>query len=369
MVPAIGRQSPAGGQAALHKPPFPYVDGLSFIGNPLDVAVVRVSASINHVSTAERLPTPDGSVRYFRSSDACNRSVNAARKQLADGAVPGAFLATSGRAIRDAYAAGRTAVFFQFQGCEPIGEELWTAGHVPRAGPARAPDHAPQRQSLGRRRDREELDRPDQGRREGVERMNALGIMPDLSHVSEVRRRSTSSSQHEAGHRFARRRAGARDQRALHARRRSSAASPESGGVMGIFMMSMWLTTDPEAHGRALRPADSPRDQRRRHRRRRHRQRLHAGGRTHCGQGGQRQREDHLQLLSRGGTRSRSEGVLGFDTRPPHAVIPELNNVAACFSIQSALERGGSSRHEIEKIMGGNWIRVLTDSLPADTAQ
>ena len=109
VVPALGRQAPAG-EAAVRRAPFPYVDGLSFIGNPSDVTKSGLSAFINDVSTAERLPTSDGSIKYFRSFEACDRSINAARKQLSDGAIPGAFLATSGTAIKEAFATGRTAI-------------------------------------------------------------------------------------------------------------------------------------------------------------------------------------------------------------------------------------------------------------------
>ena len=57
------------------------------------------------------------------------------------------------------------------------------------------------------------------------------------------------------------------------------------------------------------------------------------------------------------------EHVLGFDQRPVHVVIPELNNVQRAFKIHQALDRAGFKAGEVEKIMGGNWIRVLTDSL------
>jgi membrane dipeptidase len=56
-------------------------------------------------------------------------------------------------------------------------------------------------------------------------------------------------------------------------------------------------------------------------------------------------------------------GVLGFEKRPTHAVIPELNNVRRMFLIHRALEHAGFTPRELEKIMGGNWIRVLKASL------
>jgi len=41
-------------------------------------------------------------------------------------------------------------------------------------------------------------------------------------------------------------------------------------------------------------------------------------------------------------------------------VIPELNNLRRMQRIQEALELGGFKASEIEKIMGGNWQRVLS---------
>ena len=45
-----------------------------------------------------------------------------------------------------------------------------------------------------------------------------------------------------------------------------------------------------------------------------------------------------------------------------HAVIPELNDLRRTFTIHAALERAGYKSVEIEKIMGGNWMRVLTST-------
>ena len=57
------------------------------------------------------------------------------------------------------------------------------------------------------------------------------------------------------------------------------------------------------------------------------------------------------------------QGVMGFNTRPPHAVIPELNNVRRMYLLEAALARRRFTQGEVEKIMGGNWIRVLRASL------
>jgi membrane dipeptidase len=54
-------------------------------------------------------------------------------------------------------------------------------------------------------------------------------------------------------------------------------------------------------------------------------------------------------------------GVLGFDRRPAHVAVPELNHIGRMRTIHAALEKGGFKPREVEKIMGGNWIRVLSD--------
>ena len=57
------------------------------------------------------------------------------------------------------------------------------------------------------------------------------------------------------------------------------------------------------------------------------------------------------------------EQVLGFDTLPKHVVIPELNNARRAFLIHDALVKAGYPSADVEKIMGGNWIRVLKESM------
>ena len=54
-------------------------------------------------------------------------------------------------------------------------------------------------------------------------------------------------------------------------------------------------------------------------------------------------------------------GVLGFDQRLSHVAIPELNNIWRLHTIRAALEKGGFSSREVQKIMGGNWARVLAE--------
>src|SRR5215213_1770924 len=78
---------------------------------------------------------------------------------------------------------------------------------------------------------------------EGVERMNALGIIPDLSHVADPSSRDVLRVS---------RRPVIVSHGAARALVNNARCTPDdvikgvadSGGVMGIFMMSFWLTTD-----------------------------------------------------------------------------------------------------------------------------
>jgi membrane dipeptidase len=64
-------------------------------------------------------------------------------------------------------------------------------------------------------------------------------------------------------------------------------------------------------------------------------------------------------------TKSTARGVPGFDQQLAHAVIPEFNSIERIPTIQRALETGGFRASEIDKIMGGNWLRVFREVLPA----
>ena len=58
-----------------------------------------------------------------------------------------------------------------------------------------------------------------------------------------------------------------------------------------------------------------------------------------------------------------ARGFPGFEQLPKHVVIPELNNIDRMKRIHQALERDGLADSQVEKIMGGNWIRVLESVL------
>ena len=283
------------------------------------------------------------------------------RRTLQAGRIPGAFLATRGSEIKEAFAQGRTAIFFQFQGCEPIGDQLWRLDMFHELG-------------LRVQQITHHNDNPWGGGAieknwtgltkigfEGVERLNALNIVPDVSHAShltalDVLKASTKPVIVSHG--------GAR---ALVANARCLPDEVirkvgESGGVMGIFMMSMWLTTDPQptvdAYVRQVRHVAD------------------VAGIDAVGIANDYTIAGELTAAKAGNDNAKiisnyyawwdsvaKEGVLGFDERPPHAVIPELNNVRRMFLLEDALRKHRFTQNEIEKIMGGNWIRVLQQVL------
>ena len=346
----------------VERPPIPYVDGLSFLNSPAaDFTASGLTAFICDVSSAERVKTDDGSLKFFRSFEACARSITAARKTLASGSIPRAFAATRGSQIEDAWKKNGIAVFFQFQGCEPIGDQFWRLDLFYELGLRVLQITHHNDNAWGGGAIEKTWTGLTKTGHEGVERINALGIIPDLSHVADptsldvlkISRKPVVVSHGAA--------------RALVNNARCTPDEvikgvADSGGVMGVFMMSFWLTTDAtptvDAYVRQIKHVvkiggidatavanDYP-----------------IGGELSAAKAG----NDNAKIIGNyypWWDSVAKVGVLGFDKRPTHAVIPELNNVRRMFLIHRALELAGFTPRELEKIMGGNWIRVLKASL------
>ena len=340
----------------------PYVDGLSFMSpDPADVGRSGLTAFICDVSSVEQLKTTDGSIRYFRSFEACARSITAMRRSLQAGKIPGALLATRGTDVDEAWRTKRTAVFFQFQGCEPIGDQLTRLEMFHELGlrVQQITHHNDNAWGGGA------IEKTWSGLTkvgfEGIERLNTLNIIPDLSHGADPMALDvlkTSKKPVIISH------GGAR------ALVPTARCAPDevirgvgaSGGVMGIFMMSMWLTTDPtptvDAYVKQIRHVVS------------------VAGIDAAGIANDYTIAGELSAVKAGNDNAKiisnyyawwdsvnKQGVMGFDKRPPHAVIPELNNVRRMFLLEEALRKSGFTTTEVEKIMGGNWIRVLKQTL------
>lgn len=345
-------------------PPYPYVDGLCALPEDLaDIGASGLSAFLMDVSVAAPIETDDGTIRYYRSFDASARFLVGMRRALNAGEIPGAFLARRGSEIREAWQRGETAIFFQFQGAQPLEGDVWRLDLFhelglrvlqlthhnanPFAGGALDPDPTGLT-SLGH---------------ELVARMNELGIVPDVSHGSdatslEVARASTTPVILSHG--------------AARALVRSARCAPDeviravagTGGVMGIFMMSFWLTEDPV-------PTVDHLVAQIRHV-------ANVGGIEAVGIANDYPVSGEPRLRSLGNDNAEgvksyhrwwesvaAEGILGFEAEnlPKHVVIPELNNPRRMFLIDDALADAGFSATDREKIMGGNWIRVLQETL------
>ena len=192
-----------------------------------------------------------------------------------------------------------------------------------------------------------------------VEKMNMLGIIPDVAHGSEATGLDVAKASKKPviiSHTGC---------RALVNSARCTPdpvikAVADTGGVMGIFSMSCWLTEE------AVPTVDSY-----------IRQLAHViqvGGIHAVGIANDFDIAGDAEIA---GLKNNNEeavksmypwwrqqqGLIGFDKLPQHVVIPELNNIRRLFTIQAALEKRGWKAAQIEKIMGGNWLRVYTESL------
>lgn len=359
-IGAVGTAAFVARQPSRAQSRIPYVDGLSFL--PSDMSAVRESgltAFILDTSAGEMVAGADGRPRFVRSFNASAKAITATRRRLREN--PHAFLATRGSEIADAQRRGQTAVFLQFQGCEPLEGDLeridifyelglrvlqLTHHHDNPFGGGAMEASPSGLTPLGI---------------QAVERMNTMGIIPDVSHASDrcaldVTRYSRSPVVLSHG--------GAR---ALVPNARCAPdevirAIANTGGVMGIFMMSFWLTTDPH-------PTVD-------HLIRQIRHVVNVGGtdavgiandypitgEAHLAQLGN-DNEEGVKAYHPWWQSMAERGILGFEALPEHVVIPELNNIRRMERIHRALESARFESGAVEKIMGGNWIRVLRQTL------
>jgi membrane dipeptidase len=181
--------------------------------------------------------------------------------------------------------------------------------------------------------------------------MNAKNVIVDVSHASVLTCADVFKTSKKAviiSH------------GAAHALCKSARCSPDeviqavadSGGVFGVFMMSCWLTDDPVATVEHLIAQL--------------RHIINVGGIEAVGisndyllTGEQAPLEDYYPWWQE----MAALGLEGFDELPKHIVIPELNNLQRMFTIDAALKKAGFTCSERDKIMGGNWVRLLKQEL------
>lgn len=334
-----------------------YVDGLSFL--PEDFGLITesgLSAMICDVSKVEEVVDRFGVVRYQRNFAPNDAALDDAIAKIESN--PQVFLARRGTDIKSQPGC---AAFLQFQSCETIGEDLSRIAYFHDKGLRILQlTHHNNNLFAGGAIESIHTGLTEFGR-DGLAEMNRVGMLPDVSHGSpqtilETARESRSSVIYSHG-----------ACRALldHPRcitDEGIRAIADKGGVVGIFMMSFWLTKESEpsvdhliAHLQHV---------------------IDVGGLEAVGiandfpMSGQ-QNLIRLNNNNREGVKQylgwwramREVGVAGFEEDPEHVVIPELNNISRMELIDLALAGKGYASSDRAKIMGGNWARVLTETL------
>lgn len=338
-----------------------YIDGLSFLRGTStneDVKQSGLHAAIIDASEVTEITHPDGSLGWIRTFEACDAYIDAVTASTRD-TYTDTFIASKGSEIDQN---GKMAAFLQFQSCEPIEDDLDRIAYFHNKG-LRVLQFTHHHDNLfaGGALEAEQSGLTALGR-DGLAEMNRLKIIPDVSHSSEptaIDVGKASTSPFILSH-------GACRALVNHPRCASDKmikAVATSGGVMGIFMMSFWLTADDiptldhfianirhlvnvGGIDAAAIANDFPMNGQ---------QALRDLGNDNAE--GVKQYHAWWQSLH-------ARGVPGFAILPEHVVIPELNNINRMRLIERALEADPSFRaRDIDKIMGGNWRRVLTDVL------
>ncbi len=329
--------------------PIRYVDGLlsSLPESPEQITASKLDAFFCDVAEVEQVKDADGTIRYVRTFEVCDKSLDAAVSHIAQ-KLTNAYVA---KQASDIGARKGTGIFLQFQSCEPIGRDLSRIAYFHGKG-LRALQITHHNDNLfggG------SIERVPSGLTplgiEGLSEMNRLRIVADVSHASEP----TALDVAEHTKRPFILSHGACRAIVDHPRCASDTvirAIAERGGVMGIFMMSFWLTTDDVptvAHYLAQ-----------------IRHVIKVGGLDAVGvandfaiAGEPEGVEGYLSWWKP----LQARGMPGFERLPKHVVISELNNIDRMERIRQALKRGGFVESHVEKIMGGNWTRVLREVL------
>ncbi|MBD8679915.1 membrane dipeptidase [Sphingomonas sp. CFBP 13720] len=335
----------------------PFIDSLSFLPDDLaDIARAGLGAMIADISEVEEVRDAAGVPRYLRGYRVSEAALTRAVARLA--ASPHAYVALKGS---DIGSRPGCATFLQFQSTEMIERDLsriarFHAGGLrvlqfthhndnPFAGGALQPVQTGLT-PLG-------ID--------GLAEMNRLRILPDVSHGSdatmrEAARRSTTpiALSHGAARAIVNHPRCAPDD--------VIRAIAERGGVMGVFMMSFWLTrkrvptvADYVANIRHV---------------------VRVGGIDAVGVANDFPMAGQANLVKLDNDNAkgvgeylawwramRSQGIAGFDWTPEHVVIPALNRIDRMQRIADALRADRFRAREVDAIMGGNWRRLLTNVL------
>ncbi len=308
------------------------------------------------VSEVEEVKDADGHPKYLRTFEANDVALDRAIARIS--ASPEVYVALKGTDIGKQPGC---AAFLQFQSCEMIGNDLGRLGYFHEKGlrVLQLTHHNDNLFAGGAIEPRQSgLTRLGQ---EGVREMNRLGLVVDVSHGSVPTILETARlSQKPVVYSHGACRAIVDNPRCINDE--GIRAIADGGGSIGIFMMSFWLT-------RAATPKMSDWVAHIRHV-------INIGGLDAAAVANDfpvsgQENLVRLQNNNKEGVKEylawwqamNARGVPGFDRIPEHVVIPEFNSIDRLEMIQRALVADGFKSREIDKIMGGNWQRVLTDVL------
>jgi len=333
------------------------MDGLSFLPEDLaEIEAAGLGGMICDISEIEEVRDQDNVPRYLRTYEKCSAALDAAVTRLANRRE--AFVALKGS---DIGSRPGCATFPPFQSCEPAGTDLARIADFHRRG-LRVLQFTHHNDNLfaGGALEREWSGLTPLGI-EGLAEMNRVGLVPDVSHGSEptmLEAARRSKTPILLSH-------GACKALVDHPRCASDTvikAIADKGGMIGIFMMSFWLTRDPVptvdhlvaqirhvANIAGIEAVGISND-------------FPMAGQTNLvalnndNAAGVKEYLPWWQAM-------REQKVAGFDWTPGHVVIPELNNIDRMATIAAALNKAGFRARDIDRVMGANWQRVLTDVL------
>ena len=177
----------APGQAEKAAAPFPYVDGLvlDLLEKPADIRAAGLSAMLYDISGYEEIASEAGGPRWQRTLNGTTAKMVRARqvfRQMRD-----VFVGTHGGEIRTAFKTRRTAVFFQVQGGgEIVGDDLSRIDLMHELGLSVLQITHHFDNKLGGGGLQPKVSGLTKLGFEAVERLNIFGIIPDLSHSSDL---------------------------------------------------------------------------------------------------------------------------------------------------------------------------------------
>ncbi len=338
-----------------------YIDGLSFLPEDLgDARSAEIDAFIADISAIEEVKRADGSTNYKRTYNACMKSIKERRAKF-ESRPDDYLIGLKGSDIAVAKENNQCAVFLQIQGADCVEGGLHQVDEFHELGlrVLQLTHHYDNLYAGGA------LSLPGKGLSKSgfelIDKLEAKHMLVDLSHSSVQsaldtlkRAKGPVVQSHGAA-------------RAIVNNARCSPDSvikgiADSGGVFGVFMMSWWLTDElvprPDHYIENLRHIKN------------------VAGIDAVAIANDYPLRGHLDALSSGNNNAKAiesyrgwwrdvgaTGVLGFDKPANHIVIPELNHVKRMRSIEYLLQGAKFTSSEIDKIMGLNWQRVLSEVL------